>query len=177
MLDFIAAALARGVDRIQIREKHLAPPDLITLVKAAVGLAEPYGARILVNHRTDIALACGAHGVHLTSDDVPPARARAIAPPGFLVAVSCHSVADARAAAEAGADFAVFGPVFQTPSKARYGSPLGLAQLGDACRAVSIPVLALGGVDETNAPACIAAGAAGIAGIRLFQPAVGPEPR
>ncbi|MGE5489331.1 MAG: thiamine phosphate synthase [bacterium] len=176
VLGYIAAALSRGVDRIQIREKHLPARELMALVTEAVALAEPYGARILVNHNTGIALVCGAHGVHLTSDDVPPPRIRAIAPPGFLIAVSCHSVADVRAAAESGADFAVFGPVFHTPSKERYGSPLGLAQLGEACRAVSIPVLALGGVDETNAPACIAAGAAGIAAIRMFQRAGGPEP-
>ncbi len=169
LLDLIAANVALGVDRIQIREKDLPTRELAALVEAAVALAAPYKTRILVNHRCDIALACGAQGVHLTSDDVPAARVRAIAPPGFEVGVSCHTIDDVLAAAGGGADFVVFSPVFYTPSKAAYGPPAGLERLHEACRAVTVPVLALGGVDETNAPACIAAGAAGIAGIRLFQ--------
>jgi len=169
LLDLIAANVALGVDRIQIREKDLPPRELAALVEAAVVLAAPCKTRILVNHRCDIALACGAHGVHLTSDDVPAGCVRAIAPPGFEIGVSCHTIDDVRAAAEGGADFAVFSPVFYTPSKAAYGPPAGLEQLRKACRAATIPVFALGGVDETNAPACIAAGAAGIAAIRMFQ--------
>jgi thiamine-phosphate pyrophosphorylase len=160
LLDLIARNLAAGVERIQIREKDLPPRELMELVAAALRLPNPHGSRILVNHRTDVALACGAHGVHLTSDDVPPARVRAVAPPGFLIGISCHSAAEITA----DADFAVFGPVF-----ASKGPPAGLAALSEACRAAPVPVFALGGVDWTNAESCVAAGAAGIAGIRMFQ--------
>ncbi len=167
LLDAIARNLARGVDYIQIREKDLGVADLLALGRAALALPNPHGTRILMNHRTDLALACGAHGVHLTSDDVPPCHIRRITPPGFVIGVSCHSVHDLRAAASA--DFAVFGPVFYTPSKASYGEPAGLEALGEACRTAAIPVLALGGIDEQKAESCIQAGAAGIAAIRMFQ--------
>ena len=167
LLDSIARNLARGVDYIQIREKDLGVRELLELGRAALSLPNPHGTRILLNHRTDLALACGAHGVHLTSDDVPPCHIRAITPAGFIIGVSCHSVDEVRAASTA--DFVVFGPVFYTPSKASYGEPAGLESLAEACRAATIPVLALGGIDERNTAQCIQAGAAGVAAIRMFQ--------
>lgn len=167
----LLACIARndraGVDLIQIREKDLSARELSTLVLAA--LSSCRRARILVNTRIDVALACGAAGAHLPADAPPPSAWRSITPSGFLLGVSCHSVEDLFQAEREGADYALFAPVFSPLSKQDPRPPHGLDGLRAACAAVRIPVYALGGITAGNTPLCLQAGAAGVAGITLFQ--------
>ena len=165
----IAAALRAGVDIVQIREKDLPAREFHALVSQVLQLPNPYQSRILVNERVDVALATGADGVHLPSGSPAVRDLRRIAPVPFTIGVSCHSREEVEEAADSGADFVVFGPVYETPSKKGYGSPQGVERLREVCRSVEIPVLALGGLRLDNAAACIEAGAAGLAAISLFQ--------
>jgi thiamine-phosphate pyrophosphorylase len=159
-----ARAARRGVEMIQIRAKQLSARELSGLVRTVLRVAQT--SRVLVNTRTDVALACGAHGVHLPSGSMPPNTIRQIAPGGFLIGVSCHSLDELRAAESEGADFAVYGPVF--PSITKPLTPIGIDAFRQAAASVRLPVYALGGVTMENAPQCIEAGAAGVAGISLF---------
>jgi thiamine-phosphate pyrophosphorylase len=192
----VADAVRAGVDWIQIREKDLPPCEMLALAQSAVaenlgfrgserdksqnnirivsrGLGATSGS-IFVNDRLDVAIATGAAGVHLGEESLHVAtvntgRASGILPKEFLIGASCHSLDAARVAERDGADYIFFGPVFATPSKAEFGAPQGVEKLAEVCRNVKIPVLAIGGVNEENAAECFAAGAAGIAAIRMFQ--------
>lgn len=147
---------------IQIREKQLATHELTSLVEAVMALPNPHRTQILVNSHLDIALAYGADGVHWPAGHPLSKVADPAAP--FLIGVSCHTREEVERAEREGADFVVFGPVFETGDKA----VVGLDALSEAAKSVRIPVYALGGVTEENAADCIAAGATGVAGIRLF---------
>ncbi len=192
LLAKVSEAARAGVEYIHLREKDLSARELEMLARdvlAAVRNSDPQRTenrelrtdpeprtRLLINSRTDVALAVGADGVHLRAEDVAPHEVRRVleasahrSPPtdNFLVAASCHTAADVFQAESEAADFAVFAPVFGK-SSAPGTRPTGLAALHEACRA-KIPVFALGGVTIENAASCLRAGAAGIAAIRLFQ--------
>lgn len=169
LLEALARNLASGVEWIQIREKDLSARLLFDLVQAARALPNPHGSKILVNSRVDVALAAQAGGVHLPSGSPAPRAWRPIVPAGFLIGVSCHSLEEVRQAEAEGADYVLFGPVFAPLSKTSNLEPRGLERLAQAARAVRIPVLALAGITGDNTDACIARGAAGVAGISLFQ--------
>jgi thiamine-phosphate pyrophosphorylase len=178
LLAKVAEAARAGVDYIQLRERDLSARELEILARKVVAAvrANSPSTRILINSRTDVALAAGADGVHLRADDVAPHEVRQVLEVSghrplttdhFLVAASCHTAADVFRAESEKADFAVFAPVFG--KKGIAGTPpAGLASLREACRA-KIRVLALGGVTIENAASCLDAGTAGVAGIRLFQ--------
>jgi thiamine-phosphate diphosphorylase len=165
-VDVAARAAGGGAAMIQVRAKTLATRELAALVRDVVAVAR--GVPVLVNTRTDVALACGANGVHLPSDGLAADAVRSIAPAGFLIGVSCHTPVELVRAEREGADFAVYGPVFPTASHPQ-AAPIGLEALATAARAVGIPIYALGGITEENAPLCITVGAAGVAGISLFR--------
>jgi thiamine-phosphate pyrophosphorylase len=152
-----------------VREKDLCARELYHLVRRIMDLARSTPTEVLVNSRVDIALATGAHGVHLPASSVPAKTLRRIVPAAFLIGVSTHSMQDLQAAQAEGADFVVFGPVFPVLSKPGYDAHVGLEGLRRAVYALTIPVIALGGVTHSNAAACVAAGASGVAGISMFQ--------
>ena len=167
------AGLPPGAVAVQLREKAMPARDLLGLARALQAVCGPAGQPLLVNDRLDVALAVGAAGVHLPSTGFAPEEARRLLPPGALVGVSCHSAEDVARAAAGGADFATFGPVFDTPSKRRFGAPVGLGRLAEAAR-LGLPLLGLGGVDLANAAQVVAAGAYGVAAIRAWLGA--PDP-
>jgi thiamine-phosphate pyrophosphorylase len=166
----IAEAIAAGLDWVQIREKDLSARRLLAVAEAAVKVARQQGrTRVMVNDRLDVALAAKAHGVHLGAHSMPADLVRRLAPRDFVVGVSCHSLEESRAAQAAGADYILLGPIFATPSKLAYGPPLGLAKLREVTLLVTLPVFALGGITIDRVASCLENGAAGIAGIRIFQ--------
>jgi len=170
VLNQVSAAIAAGIDLIQIREKRLTARVLFELAERAVVLSRGTSTRILINDRADVAAGAGAHGVHLTGRSIEASTIRKTFGDDFLVGVSTHSVAEAIAARDGGADFAVIGPIFETESKLQYGAPIGLETLSESAQRVApFPLLALGGVSLANAPQCLLAGASGIAGISLFS--------
>jgi thiamine-phosphate pyrophosphorylase len=176
LLAKITECAAAGVDYIQLREKDLSTRELEKLAfQAVAAMPADSASKLLINSRLDVALACGAHGVHLPAGDLNPGEVRALwsraTERACVIGASAHSAREIALAESHGADFAVFGPVFE---KAGATNPGGLQQLQQVCHRSQaavppMPVLALGGVTVQNARHCLGAGCNGLAGIRLFQ--------
>ena len=158
-------AARAGLTDVMIREKDLAGGPLLSLVQGTLAHARPAGVRVIVNDRLDVALAAGADGAHLGVAGIPVAEARRFLGPKLTLGASTHNLAELRAAQEGGADYATFGPVFATASKAAYGPPLGVEALCEAVRSSSMPVLALGGITADRARELGGSGIAGVAAI------------
>jgi thiamine-phosphate pyrophosphorylase len=169
-LSWVEAAVAAEISLVQLREKSLSARVLYELATRAAATTRGTATRLLVNDRFDIARAAGADGVQLTTHSLPAKVVRSICGDDFLIGVSTHSLEEGFNARAEGADFIVFGPVFETPSKQVYGEPQGLDKLREVTKALEgLPVIAIGGINRENADECYRAGAAGIAAIRLFQ--------
>lgn len=185
--DAAAELLEGGATAIMLREKDMAPRDLLAAARRLRDVCASRGALFLVNHSVEVALACGADGAHVGSSSIPPEAARRIAPRPFLLGFSAHDEDEVRRAAGAGCDYATISPVFQPTSKEYSSPPIGLEGLRLCVRSSRIPLVALGGIVPANAGDCVASGAAGVAAIgalfgaesrfhaaRAFAQATGP---
>lgn len=174
LLEAVVLLARSGIDLIQIRAPGLEAAALLRVTAAAVDAARGGSTRILVNERLDVAIAARAHGVHLRGASMPARDVRRLAPPSFLVGRSVHSAEEAEREADAGGlDYLIAGAVFPSASKSPGHPVMGISGLADVCRRVPLPVIAIGGIDETRLAEVAAAGAAGVAAIGLFRPAVG----
>jgi thiamine-phosphate pyrophosphorylase len=171
----VESALKGGVKAVQLREKDLSATELLPLAQDLRDLTRHYDARLFINDNIDIALAVQADGVHLGGHSRPTDVIRERVGQKLLIGISTHSKAEIKLAAEQGADFVTFGPVYATPSKAEYGVPQGLDKLADACRDSSIPLFALGGITPARAIEVQHAGASGVALISAII--ASPDPR
>ncbi len=174
LVDVVGAALRGGIRAVQLRERDLTTRELCALAEQLRALTRRHGAALLINDRIDVALACDADGVHLPGDSFAVADARSLLGPHRLIGVSTHAPVELAAAAAASADFAVFGPVYDSPSKRRYGAPLGVAGLAAARAAAALPLFAIGGIDAGRVSAVRAHGADGVAVIRAVLAAADP---
>ena len=159
----IETVLQAGVKHIQLREKRLPTRNILDMAYWMRELTREYGAKLLINDRVDIALAVEADGVHLGQESLPAHAARKIAGDDFLIGVSTHGIEEALRAEHDGADFITLGPIYNTPSKLKYGNPIGVATLKQVKSQVSVPVLAIGGIKTNAVHEVLSAGADGVA--------------
>ena len=159
----VEEALKGGVQAVQLREKDLETRRLLSMAYSLRELTSGYRAKLFINDRVDVALAVDADGVHLGGESMPAFAARKAAGEAMLIGVSAHSIEEAKKAEAEGADFVTLGPVFETPSKIRYGHPLGPELLREARGKISIPVFAIGGIKKERVGSVLESGASGIA--------------
>lgn len=175
LVPLLEQAAAAGLRAVQVRERDLATPDLCALFQEVCAPMRARGVRVMINDRVDLVLACDADGVHLRADSLPVPVARRLLGAGRLIGVSAHSADDVARAESDGADFAVLGPVYETPSKRAFGPPLGLHVLEDACRRCRLPVFAIGGVTVARVAEVRGAGAHGVAVVSAILAAASVE--
>lgn len=174
LLWVLRESLEGGVRAIQLREKDLGGRDLLSLAGQVKHLCQEYQAELFINDRVDVAMAVGAH-VHLTANSIPTEIVRSMVGPATKLGVSTHQLAEAQAAAQSGADFILFGPVYTTPSKVAYGAPQGVDTLEQIATHVPAPVFGIGGIKAVNIPELLAHGAQRIGLISAILKA--PDPR
>ena len=167
ILDLIKAAVEAEISLVQIREKQLSARYVFELARKASQITRNTATKLLINDRADIALAADSDGVHLTPDSLSAKIIRQNFPENFIIGVSAHTLEDVLRIKNEAGDFATFSPTFPTPNK---GEPQGLEKLREVCAAAKpFPVVALGGIDETNYESALKVGAQGVAAIRLFN--------
>lgn len=175
LVSVLAQATKAGSVSIQVRERDLPSKELLALADQIRQITGPLEGQLLINDRIDIALSLEGVGVHLRSDSLPVTVARRVVGGDRLLGVSVHSVSEALQAEAQGADYIVFGPIYETPSKRMYGRPLGLSALEEAAKAVRVPIVGIGGVTAARAHDVRAAGAFGVAVITAVLGAENPE--
>ena len=166
LVTVVKKALKGGIKAIQLREKDLDTGPLLKLAYKMRNLTEEHKAKLFINDRFDIALAAGADGVHLTQSSIPVSKVREAVQKKLFIGVSTHSLKEAKEAEKGGADFITFGPVYRTPSKLKYGKPVGIDALKQVIKKINIPVFAIGGINSNRIKDIRESGAHGAAMIR-----------
>lgn len=156
-------ALKGGIRAIQLREKDLGVREILDMAYKLRDLTKRYEAKLFINDRVDVAIAVGADGVHLGQDSIPPSAAKKVSGGRFITGTSAHSMEEALYAERDGADFITFGPVYPTPSKIKYGEPVGINALRNVCSKIHIPVFAIGGITSERLREALGCGAHGAA--------------
>ncbi len=174
LADVVLAAVRGGVSCVQLREKTLATRDFVALALAVKDLLAPFDVALVVNDRLDVALACGAHGVHLGQSDMPVALARQLLPPGVFIGLSVENLADVARAVRQPVDYLGISPVYATPTKTDTAAPWGLAGVCQVRAMTGLPLVAIGGIHQGNAAELLQAGVDGLAVISAICSAADP---
>lgn len=163
LLSVLDQAFKCGVPAVQLRERDLTAKELSSLAREVGSLVAAHGGQLVINDRIDVALTLEGVGVHLRSDSMPATIARRLLGPHRLLGISTHSVEDVMRAEGSGVDYAILGPLYETPAKREFGPPLGLKVLEEACRRIRIPIVGIGGITATRVRDVRQAGAFGVA--------------
>jgi thiamine-phosphate pyrophosphorylase len=162
-VESVGEALAAGVKAVQLREKDLSTRELLDMSYKFRALTASYGAKLFINDRLDIALSVDADGIHIGQSGIPVREIRRVAGNGLMIGCSTHSIKEAMEAEKDGADFITFGPLFPTPSKLKYGEPVGMDALREAKKKVGLPIFGIGGIKSENIEDVMNSGASGVA--------------